>query len=80
MTHRRKPTDKGSYEQLQRKEIQATGTTSKATNTQLRKTGHHIMQCHIYSAIFLFINEQLIQTIHCLDNSNYTNLKKNRKS
>ena len=39
MTHRWKPTDKGSYEQQQRKEIQATGTTTKATNTQLRTTG-----------------------------------------
>ena len=39
MTHRRKPIDKGSYEQQQRTEIQATGTTTKATNTQLITTG-----------------------------------------
>ena len=39
MTHRRKPTDQGSYEQQQRKEKQATGTATKATNTQLRTTG-----------------------------------------
>ena len=31
--------DKRSYEQQQRKEIQATGTTTKATNTQSRTTG-----------------------------------------
>ena len=30
MPHRRKPTDKGSHEQQQRKEIQATGTTAKS--------------------------------------------------
>ena len=34
-----KPSDKRSYEQQQRKEIQTTGTTTKATNTQLRTTG-----------------------------------------
>ena len=33
-----KPTDSRSYEQQQRKEIQATATTTKATNTQLRTT------------------------------------------
>ena len=39
-THKwRKPTDKRSYEHQQRKEIQATVTTTRATNTQLRTTG-----------------------------------------
>ena len=33
-THQRKPTHEGSYEQRLRKDIQVTGTTTKATNTQ----------------------------------------------